>query len=116
MRPGSGSSVWARNPALRLVVSQAGLGAALGLAFAGLIVALDVHGVGRLMLGSDMGLVAFVLMAGGFMVTFGSLVAGSAVMLLGSRRDDSDHRDRGHLVGLVPAPVRRVAQTRRRIR
>ncbi|MCP8938605.1 hypothetical protein NK718_08780 [Alsobacter sp. SYSU M60028] len=113
MRPGSLSAAWSRNPALRLVVTQAGLGAALGFAFALSIVALDVHGVGRLMLRSDSGLVAFALMAGGFMVTFGSLVAGGAIMLVGARDDEGRPR-RGRVVGLIPARVHARARRARR--
>jgi hypothetical protein len=109
MRPGSLSTVWRRNPALRLIVSQAALGAGLGLAFALILVAFDVHGLGTLMLGSDSGLVAFGLMAGGFMITFGSLVAGSAIMMMGSG-GGSDGPGGGHRQRLVPIPVRSTAR------
>ena len=97
------TSLFVRNPALRLVLTQAALGSALGLAFAALLVILDAHGVGTLIRESDMGLVAFVLLAGGFMVTFGSLVAGSAVMLLGDGPSRSGGL--GDEAGLVPIPV-----------
>ena len=98
------TSLFARNPALRLVLTQAALGSALGLAFAALLVIFDAHGVGTLIRESDIGIVAFVLLAGGFMVTFGSLVAGSAVMLL----DDTTPRSGGlrDEAGLVRIPVR----------
>ena len=77
-----------RNPALKLVLSHAALGAAFGFAFAVALVLLDAQGVGTLIWRSDSGWIAFILLAGGFMVTFGSLVAGSAIMMLSSDRDD----------------------------
>jgi hypothetical protein len=97
-----------RNETLRLVLAHAGIGALLGLAFAVALVVLDAHGIGALILNSESGAVAFLLLAGGFMVTFGSLVAGSAVMLLPRDGDDGHggggggRRDRV----LVPIPVR----------
>src|SRR6478736_10224253 len=106
------TSLFVRNPALRLVLTQAALGSALGLAFAALIVILDSHGIGTLIRESDSGFVAFVLLAGGFMVTFGSLVAGSAVMLLGE--GSSRNGGLGDESGvLVPIPVRARRERRR---
>ena len=99
-----------RNETLRLVLAHAGVGALFGLAFAVTLVVIDAHGIGALIMNSDSGAVAFILLAGGFMITFGSLVAGSAVMLLPHDGDD------GHGGGggggrrerrvLVPIPVR----------
>lgn len=100
----SPNSPWRRNPALRLVLKHAGLGALLGLAFAAALILVDAHGLGSLITSSDSGVVAFALLAGGFMVTFGSLVAGGAVMLIGG--EDDDRPDRGLGAVLVPVPVR----------
>jgi hypothetical protein len=77
-----------RNPALKLVLSHAALGSVFGLVFAVVLVLLDAHGLGTLLRRSDSAVVAFVLLAGGFMITFGSLVAGSAIMLLPDDGDD----------------------------
>jgi hypothetical protein len=96
--------VQGRNPALGLVLRNAGLGALLGFAFAVLLVAADAHGLRALMSASDSGPLAFVLLAGGFMVTFGSLVAGGAVMTLGTAEREPPHRGLG--AALVPVPVR----------
>lgn len=98
-----------RNETLRLVLAHAAVGALLGLAFAVALIVVDAHGIGALIMNSESGAVAFILLAGGFMITFGSLVAGSAVMLLPRDGDD------GHGGGgggrrerrvLVPVPVR----------
>lgn len=87
--------------ALRLVLQQSALGAALGLAFAGALVLVDAHGIGSLMARSDSGLVAFAMLAVGFMVTGGSLVAGGAIMLIGSGEQRGD-RPEGGMPVLVP--------------
>jgi hypothetical protein len=93
-----------RNPALRLVLKNAALGSLLGLGFAMTLVAVDAHGLGTLIRASDTGVLAFLLLAGGFMVTFGSLVAGGAVMTIGG--EERGHGGRGLGAALVPVPVR----------
>jgi hypothetical protein len=106
MRRPAHTNPFLHNPALRLVVSHAILGSGLGLLFAALLVVLDAHGIGTLISESDIGPVAFVLLAGGFMVTFGSMMAGSAVMLIGSPGEDGPGRP-DMLPALVPARIRR---------
>lgn len=97
--------------ALRLVLQQSALGAALGLAFAGALVLVDAHGIGSLMARSDSGLVAFAMLAVGFMVTGGSLVAGGAIMQIGSgeRQDDGPA---GGSAALSPVRARVAGQPR----
>lgn len=98
-----------RNPALKLVLSHAALGALLGLVFSVVLVLLDAHGLGTLLQHSDSGVVAFVLLAGGFMITFGSLVAGSAIMLLPEDGDDGHGGEgpgRNRAESLLPVRVR----------
>lgn len=97
-------SVLGRNPALRLVLKNAALGSLLGLSFAVALVAFDAHGIGSLIRASDTGLLAFALLAGGFAVTFGSLVAGGAVMTIGAAENGGGGRGLG--AALVPVPVR----------
>jgi hypothetical protein len=106
------ASLFVRNPALRLVLGHALLGSLLGLAFAVALVATDAHGLGTLMRGSDTGVLAFLLLAGGFVVTFGSLVAGGAVMLLGEGSSGGGGL-RGPAPALVPIPVRARRRARR---
>lgn len=106
MRRDVESSLFRRHPALRLVLSHAALGAGLGLAFACALVIVDAHGIGTLIRESESGLLAFILLAGGFMVTFGSMVAGGAVMLMGdSSGPGGGHRQRLR-PSLAPVPVR----------
>jgi len=97
--------------ALRLVLQQSALGAALGLAFAGALVLVDAHGIGALMARSESGLVAFAMLAVGFMVTGGSLVAGGAIMLIGSG-EPRDGDSPGGWRGLVPIRVRAAGKLR----
>lgn len=106
------TSLFVRNPALRLVLGHAMLGSLLGLAFALALVVTDAHGLGTLMRGSESGFVAFLLLAGGFVVTFGSLVAGGAVMLLGEGSSGGGGL-RGPAPVLVPIPVRSRRRPRR---
>ena len=98
-----------RNPALKLVLSHAALGALFGLVFSIVLVLLDAHGLGTLLQRSESGFVAFILLAGGFMVTFGGLVAGGAIMLLPEDGDDG-HDGRG------PGPRRRESLVPVRVR
>lgn len=103
------------HPAIRLVLGHAVLGAGLGLAFACALVIVDAHGIGTLIRESDSGLLAFALLAGGFMVTFGSMVAGGAVMLLDNGSGPGGgHRFKGPRRALVPIPVRARRSSRPR--
>ena len=97
--------------ALRLVLQQSALGAALGLAFTGALLLVDAHGIGSLMARSESGLVAFIMLAVGFMVTGGSLVAGGAIMLIGSGEPRGEGPTGGWR-GLVPIRVRSAGKPR----
>lgn len=94
------------DPTLRLVLTHALFGAALGLCFTVALVVMDVHGLASLLHASESGLIGFALLAGGFMVTCGSLAAGTALMTI-PRSDDDDfdggHREEMHL---QPIPIR----------
>lgn len=101
------SQFFREHPAVRLVLGHATLGAGLGLGFACALVIVDAHGIGTLIRESDSGLLAFVLLAGGFMVTFGSMVAGGAVMLIDNGSGPGGgNRFRRSRRALVPVPVR----------
>ena len=70
---------------------------------------LDAQGLGRLIADSESGPIAFLLLAGGFMITFGSLVAGGAIMSLPSDNDD-DHgggRRRRYRLSPIRVPAQR---------
>jgi hypothetical protein len=97
----------------RLVIVNSLAGSVLGVVFAAALVVLDSQGIGSLIRQSDSGLLAFLLLAGGFAITFGSLAAGTAIMLLSSRdQDGPDDGERGLGVELVPVRVRRSSSGR----
>jgi hypothetical protein len=58
-------------------------GCLAGLAAVGGLLALDVGSLGTLVFGPAGGVVPLVLLAAGFMITFGSAAIGAAVMSLG---------------------------------
>jgi hypothetical protein len=107
MRRSAHTNPFLQNPALRLVVTHAILGSGLGLLFAALLVVFDAHGLGTLISESDIGPVAFILLAGGFMVTFGSMVAGTAIMMIGGATGENGPGRPDMLPALVPVRVRR---------
>lgn len=92
-----------RDPLIRIVVVNWIVGACLGVAFAGLMLVADVGGMRALMWGQTISFVALVLLFGGFAITFGGLVAATAIMMI---RNDDDDADGGHGYKLQPVPVR----------
>ncbi len=101
-----------RDPLIRIVVVNWIVGACLGIAFAAVILAADVGGIRSLMLGQNISLPALALLFGGFAVTFGGLVAATAIMLI---KDDGDNDSNGGH-GFELQPVRVRASLRARIR
>ena len=104
-RPEAGSIV-------RLVVLNWIIGAALGAFCAGLLLWLDLAGLRGLMCRDAGSMTAgLALLFGGFAVTFGSVVCGSAIMMVAARRHEED--DRGGTrapagMALSPVAVRRA--------
>lgn len=94
------------DPTLRLVLTHGLFGAVLGLCFTVALVMMDVQGLSSLLQASESGFVGFALLAGGFMITCGSLAAGTALMMI--PRSDDDDQDGGHHedLELQPIPVR----------
>jgi hypothetical protein len=86
---------------IRLLAWNAAAGAILGIFFAGFLVYWDVAGLGSLLAHSEMPLPALALLFGGFAVTFGSAVCGTAIMSMSDDRDDGPGGGR-----LVPIPIR----------
>ena len=81
-------------------------GAGLGLCFTVGLVLIDAHGLASLLQSSESGFVGFALLAGGFMITCGSLAAGTALMMI-PRGDDDDYDDGDRQeLELQPIPVR----------
>lgn len=97
---------------IRLLVWNALAGALLGCLFAAFLIYMDVGGIGTLLARADHPLSALFLLFGGFAVTFGSAVCGTAIMTLpaddrddgpgGGQREDEHDRQ----LALIPVPVR----------
>ena len=75
-------------PLVRFILVHAAIGAVAGAACAVAVVATDALGVGRLIASTGNPWIPGLLLLNGFMVTFGSLSAGAALMRAG--RPDSD--------------------------
>jgi hypothetical protein len=88
---------------IRLVLWNAFAGAMLGVLFAAFLVYWDVGGIGTLLARSEQPVPALLLLFGGFAVTFGSAVCGTAIMGLEDDRDDGPGGGRRQL---IPIPVR----------
>ena len=73
-------------------------GVVLGAAFAGLLIWFDIGHIGRLIQNASPMWPPLVLLFGGFAVTFGALVAGTAVMLIPRDEDPPDDPPRGPLI------------------
>jgi len=97
---------------IRLLVWNALAGAFLGCVFAAFLLFMDVGGLGTLLAHAENPLPALFLLFGGFAVTFGCAVCGTAIMALPA--DDQDdgpgggHRkdERDMELALIPIPVR----------
>ncbi len=98
-----------RDPLVRIIIVNWIVGACLGVAFAAVILAADVGGMHSLMLGHNISVPALALLFGGFAITFGGVVAATAIMLI---REDDDN-DGGRSSRLQPVPVRASARERR---
>jgi len=91
-----------RDPLVRMMVVNWIVGACMGVAFALVLLAGDVGGMRSLIMGADMAAPALALLFGGFAVTFGAVIAATAIMLLPGEDDD---RDGGHGMRLRPEPT-----------
>ncbi len=88
---------------IRVLLWNALAGAMLGVLFAAFLVYWDVGGIGTLLARSEQPISALLLLFGGFAVTFGSAVCGTAIMSLKNDRDDGPGGGRREL---VPIPIR----------
>jgi hypothetical protein len=70
------------DPIVRLVVTHWILGALTGIGCAGFLLACDIAGLRTLLLHSDAAAAALALLFGGFAVTFGGVIAATAVMIV----------------------------------
>ena len=97
------------DPLVHIVIVNWIVGACLGVAFAAVLLVADVGGMHSLMLGRNISVPALALLLGGFAITFGGVVAATAIMLI---RDDDD-TDGGLSSRLQPVPLRASARARR---
>lgn len=93
---------------VHLVVYNWLLGAGIGAGFAALVIWSDLAGLGALILRSEPIWPPLALLFGGFALTFGSLVAGTAIMLAPRDDDPPDDPPGGRLI-----PIRVTARMRR---
>lgn len=88
--------MWRRNRLLRLLGVNVGIGIAVAaIAVAGLLL-LDAHGLRRLILADASPGLGLVLLLFGFVITFGSVAMGAAIMALGR---DADRTKPGLRIG-----------------
>ncbi|MDB5642396.1 MAG: hypothetical protein JWN07_1713 [Hyphomicrobiales bacterium] len=91
---------------IRILLWNAFAGAMLGVLFAAFLVYWDVAAIGTLIARSDQPAPALLLLFGGFAVTFGSAVCGTAIMGLSDVSDDRDDGPGGGRRELIPIRVR----------
>ncbi|MDP2356354.1 MAG: hypothetical protein Q8M31_09895 [Beijerinckiaceae bacterium] len=100
-----------RDPFIRMVIVNWIVGACLGVAFAAVILAADVGGMHSLMLGHNISITAIALLFGGFAITFGGVVAATAIMLI--KEDDDNDGGRSNMLQPVPVPTPARVRVRR---
>lgn len=95
---------------VRMIVLNWLGGAIIGIVTAAALLWLDIAGIGSLMARTSNGMAAIALLFGGFALTFASLVAGTAIMLM-PKEDSPRDPPGGHgAVSGELAPVRIVAR------
>lgn len=107
--PSRGPNPPGHDPLIRMIVLNWVVGALMGVAFAGVLFAGDVAGMRTLIMATNTSAPALALLFGGFAITFGGVIAATAVMLM--KEDDDGDGGRGYQ--MEPAPVRVSAKARR---
>ncbi|AWD21119.1 hypothetical protein [Fuscovulum blasticum] len=102
---------------IRLYIQSVAIGFGLAAAFAGVLVWQDVMGVGRLILGSDMGLVALVMLIVFNGIIFAGVQFALRVMMMAESDDGPKGGLRQHVAPVpvrvvVPAPAKAAAKRR----
>jgi hypothetical protein len=103
-----------RDPLTRMIISHWVLGALTGVALAIVLLAIDLGGLRSLIMRSDMVVPALALLFGGFAVTFGGVIAATAVMLAQHDSDGDDDSGHGAFLRQEPALVPVRVRARRR--
>ncbi|MCF8485499.1 MAG: hypothetical protein K9G71_09795 [Rhodobacteraceae bacterium] len=89
---------------IRLYIVNAAIGFALSVVFVAALVGFDVGGLGRLILGSDIGGVALAMLVVFNGVVFAGVQFGFAIMRMAA--DSDDDRGQGPNLRLEPIPLR----------
>jgi len=101
------------NPLLAFLALHIGIGAAVAAGVVALLLVGDVAGLRTLVFASDEPLVAVVMLGSGFIITFASATAGSAVMGLRDTGGTGGRRQR-RPAGTMAAVAARAPSTRSR--
>ena len=94
-----------RDPLHRLLFINGMCGAILALAFVAALFLFNVAGLADLLVGEGQPALVVGLMAFGFVITFSSLMMGSAIMMQSDRDDDQGGDEGGH-GARTPSPLR----------
>lgn len=106
-----------RHRLLEYLAVNGAIGVAIAVIAVGGLLALDVHGLRRLVLGDASPVLTVLLLLFGFIVTFGSVAMGTAIMMLGRPPDPPDPPESGGPrtpVAAGPLPATIAAWARRR--
>ena len=91
---------------IRFLLKHAAIGAVAGVAFVGLLLAFDVVGLRHVVLNTSEGFIALTVMTMLFVITFGSVQMGRAIMSLGRDYRTGGGRPQAEL--LIPIPVEKA--------
>lgn len=94
------------DPVVKLVISHWILGAATGVFCAGILLVLDVAGLRTLLLNDAGAAVGLALLFGGFAITFGGVVAATAVMFIAPEQEPDGTGGRRKIVAERTARAR----------
>ena len=103
-----------RHRLLKYLAINGVIGVAIAVIAVGGLLALDVHGLRRLILGDASPVLTVLLLLFGFVVTFASVAMGTAIMMLGRPPDPPDGGGTRTPVEAGPLPAAVAARARRR--
>ena len=102
-----------RNPRqwrlIRFLALNAAIGTCVALILVGVLIWTDTHAIGRLILGDRNPVLSIALLTFGFVITFGSVAMGTAIMALpydGSGSDRGSRKSAARFLSVVKAPAR----------
>jgi hypothetical protein len=93
------------DPVIRMILINWVAGACMGAAFAAVLLAADVAGIGGLIMGDSVSIPALALLFGGFSITFAGVIAATAIMLMNDRDVVDSGGGPGSRKPLAPAPI-----------